>query len=151
MSAVREALCKFLQADEGEGKLMELAKDVYPGMPPEGADDESQGLGYPLVVVEPLRAPRPELTFGGVDHEESVYIVKAVTLSSSPATACEMAKRVRARLDPDGKGEVDLEVEGYGRVTVGWVGDVEYDDPQDDGTVYRIEGGQYEVYAESAE
>lgn len=141
MSAVREALCLFLQGDTGEGKLMELATDVYPGTAPEGAV-------HPFVVVAAHRAPRGVFAFGGLDHEESLYLVRAVDEGTSPARVCEMNRRIRARLDPDGTGDPDVEVEGHGTLFVGWEGNVEYDDPQPDGTTYQIEGGIYEVLTE---
>lgn len=141
MSSVREALCQFLQADDGAGRLMELATDVYPGAAPESAT-------HPFVTVFAHRAPRGEFTFGGLDHEESMYLVKAVDEGTSPARVCEMNRRIRARLDPEGKGDVALDVEGYGTVFLGWVQDVEYDDPQDEGGNYQFEGGIYEVWTE---
>lgn len=141
MSSVREALCTFLQGDTGAGKLMELATDVYPGTAPEGAV-------HPFVVVAAHKPPRGNFTFQGLDHEESKYFVKAVDESTSPARVCEMNRRIRARLDPDGTGEVALEVEGYGTLFVGWEQDVEYDDAQPDGTTYQFEGGIYEVLTE---
>jgi hypothetical protein len=142
MSAVREALCLFLQGDTGAGKLMELATDVYPnGTAPEGAT-------FPLVLVYAQQAPRGEFTFGGLDHEESRYVVKAVDESTSPARVSEMNRRIRARLDPEGRGEVELEVEGQGTVFCGWVQDVEYDEPDGD-AAYQHEGAIYEVWTES--
>lgn len=141
MSSVREALCVFLQGDTGSGKLMELATDVYPGTAPEGAV-------HPFVVVTAHRAPSGVFAFGGIDHEESEYLVKAVDDSISPARVCEMNKRIRARLDPDGRGEAELEVEGHGTLFVGWLQNVEYDEPQAEGTKYTIEGGIYEVLTE---
>ena len=141
MSAVREALCKFLQGDTGSGKLMELATDVYPKSAPEGAT-------HPFVVVEAHRAPRGRFVFGGLDAEESLYLVKAVDMDISPARASEINRRIRARLDPDGTGRAQLEVEGYGTLFLGWVQDVEYDDPQEEGGDYQIEGGIYEVIVE---
>ena len=141
MSSVREALCLLLQADTGTGKLMELATDVYPGTAPEGA-------AHPFVTVAAHRAPRGEFTFGGLDHEESHYLVKAVDEGTSPARVCEMNRRIRARLDPEGTGDAELDVEGHRTIFLSWVQDVEYDDPQEDGTNYQLEGGIYEVWTE---
>lgn len=141
MSAVREALCKFLQEDAGAGKLMELATDVYPKSAPEGAV-------HPFVVVAAHRAPRGSHAFQGLDHEESMYLVTAVDEGISPARASEMNRRIRARLDPEGKGDVALVVEGHGTLFLGWVRDVEYDDPQAAGGNYQFEGGIYEVMTE---
>lgn len=141
MSVVREALCKFLQEDTGVGRLMELATDVYPKSAPESAV-------HPFVVVEAHRAPRGQFAFGGLDHEESMYLVKGVDEGISPARASEMNRRIRTRLDPEGKGDAALEVEGYGTLFVGWVQDVEYDDPQGEGSNYQFEGGIYEVLTE---
>jgi hypothetical protein len=141
VSNVREALCKFLQADTGAGKLMEIATQVYPGQPPEGAE-------HPLVDVTAMRAPRGNYAFQGLSHEDSLYLVKAVDKNASPATAAEMAKRIRARLDPDGTGDAEISVEGSDTLLLSWVQAVEYDDPQGDGSVYRHEGGIYEVWTE---
>lgn len=141
MSAVREALCKFLQEDTGAGRLMELATDVYPGTTaPEGA-------AFPFVVVFAQQARRGEFVFGGLDREESRYVVKAVDADTSPARVGEMNRRIRARLDPDGRGEVELDIDGHGTLFLGWVQDVEFDEPDGD-TVYQHEGGIYEVWTE---
>jgi hypothetical protein len=142
VSNVREALCKAIQGDTGVGRVMELAKDVYPKSPPEGVNE------YPFVVVAAHRAPRGEFTFGGLDHEESMYLVKAVDESDSPARAAELKKRIRALLDPDGTGDAELEVEGHGTLFVSWVQDVEYDETAEGGTKYQHEGCIFEIWVE---
>ena len=139
MSAVREAICKHLQADTGAGGLMELATDVYPKGAPEGAE-------HPLVVVAAHRAPRGHYAFQGLSHEESLYLVKGVDEGTSAARAGEMSRRIRARLDG-----AELEVEGYGLQLVSWVQDVEYDETAPEGTKYQHEGGIYEVWVEPNE
>ena len=136
MSAVRKAICEYLRADTGAGKVMEIASDVFPKQAPKQA-------AMPCVVVRAQQPPKGHYAFQGLDHEESRYVVTGMAEGMSSAQASELKKRIRARLH-----DAPLTVEGYETLLVSWVQDVEFTEPDEDGVEYQHEGGIYEVWTE---
>lgn len=134
MSAVREAICKFLQADATG--VMSVATDVFPKGVPEGAV-------HPFVVVKAHQPAKGEYAFQALSHEHSIYIVTGVDEGTSPARAANLKSLIRERLD-----EGEIEVEGYDTLLVSWMRDIEFEETAEDGTKYQHEGGLYEVWAE---
>ena len=134
MSAVREAICKFLQADATG--VMAVATDVYPKGAPQGAI-------HPCVIVKAHRPPRGHYAFQELSAEDSIYMVTGVDEGTSPARAANLKSLVRERLD-----EAEIEIDGYHTLLVSWMADVEYEETAPDGTKYQHEGGLYEVWAE---
>ena len=134
MSALLNAIVQHLQADAA---VMAVADDVYPKLPPEGAE-------YPLITVMAQSAPAAERTFGRVAFEDAVYLVKAIDQDSSPKTAHDLNALIRTSLD-----RATITISGYTSLGISWERDIDYTE-EFNGQTYQHEGGLYRLMAEAS-
>lgn len=105
---------------------------IYPKLAPEGKS-------YPLITVWPQQAPQAGRVFQQVAYEESVFLVKAISTGTSPKTAHDIAKLIRAALDLQ-----TLTLDTKTHIAVAWLADFDYTEHVK-GVTYHHEGGFYQV------
>lgn len=137
MSAIRTAICNFLQAD---AEISALAPGgVWPtGIAP-------KGTAFPYVSVWPQIPPTADLVFQQVGSERAVFLVKAVDQGISRKTVADIAAKIRAILD-----RAELTIEGYTNLGIIWIQDMPNYPDEYMGQSYQHEGGLYEIYVEAA-
>jgi hypothetical protein len=136
MSAIRTAICKFLQADSQITAI--AAGGVWPtAIAPEKTP-------FPFLTVWPQTPPTAEMVFQEVACERAVYVVKATDKGSSPKRATELARLIRTKLD-----RAALVIDGYNNLGIVWIQEMPYLSEEYQGQMYQHEGGLYEIYAEA--